>query len=124
MPTVKEMRRLYKDHMNALSESFGRALTPVQLIFFQPEKPPEELYDTAADPHEVNNLASSLQHREVLERMRSALADWQKKTGDLGLIPESELRERMRPGGVWSVTAPPIFGEVNSGQGSSVTIKL
>ena len=45
MPTMQEWRRLYKDHMNALSPEFGRALNATQLLFFQPEKPPEELYD-------------------------------------------------------------------------------
>jgi uncharacterized sulfatase len=28
-------------------------------------------------------------------------------TGDLGLLPESELQERMRPGGRWQTTATP-----------------
>ena len=30
-----------------------------------------------------------------------------KRIGDLGLVPEPELKERMRPGGKWSVTAMP-----------------
>ena len=41
--------------------------------------------------------------------MRQALGDWQKETVDLGFVPEAELRERMRPGGVWvRVTAPAV----------------
>jgi uncharacterized sulfatase len=109
MPTMREWRRRYKDHMNALSPEYGEALTPVQLLFFAPEKPAEELYDLAQDPHEVKNLASSPAHQAVLTRMRQVLDAWQKETGDLGLVPEGDLRERMRPGGVWArVTAPTV----------------
>jgi hypothetical protein len=43
--------------------------------------------------------------------MRQALDDWQKATGDLGLVPEAELRERMRPGGVWERVAAPAVKE-------------
>ncbi len=111
MPILKEMRRLYKDHMNALSPDYGKALNDTQLIFFKPEKPPEELYDTTVDPHEIKNLASSPQHQEVLKRMRGVLERWQKETVDLGLVPEMELREQMRPGGVWQKVAQPVVSE-------------
>lgn len=111
MPTMKEMRRLYKDHMNALDPNYGKAMTPAQLLFFRPEKPAEELFDVSADPHEINNLAGLPQHQEVLNRMRAVLEDWQKKTKDLGLVPELELRERMRPGGVWAKVEKPVLTE-------------
>ncbi len=122
MPILKEMRRLYKDHMNALDPNYGKALNQTQLIFFKPEKPPEELYDTTVDPHEVNNLAGSPQHQEVLKRMRAVLDKWQKETKDLGLVPEMELRERMRPGGVWQKVAQPAVSEQVSGD--SVKLKI
>lgn len=115
MPILKEMRRLYKDNFNALDPNYGKALNETQLIFFKPEKPPEELYDTTVDPHEVNNLAASTQHQDVLKRLRGVLERWQKETKDLGLVPENELRERMRPGGVWQQVAEPIINEA-SGQ--------
>ncbi len=99
MPTMREMRRLNKE---------GK-LTGPQRNFFAPEKPPEELYDTVEDPHEVRNLAASPAHREILERMRRLLEDFMKETGDLGLIPEPELQERMRPGGVWQTAASPVI---------------
>ncbi len=109
MPTMMEMRRLYKDHMNALSPSYGKALDDIQLLFFRPEKPVEELYDTSVDPHEVRNLAGSADHQEILKRMRAELERWMSETKDLGLVPELELRERMRPGGVWvAVEAPEV----------------
>lgn len=122
MPTMKEWRRLYKDHMNALDPNYGKALNPAQLLFMAPEKPPEELYDLAVDPYEINNLAKSPQHQEVLKQMRAALEQWQKETKDLGLVPELELRERMRPGGVWQKVASPTVSE--QVEGSSVKVKL
>jgi len=54
--------------------------------------PAEELYDTQADPHEINNLAESdePEHRKALLRMRAALDTWIVETGDLGRWPEPE----------------------------------
>lgn len=101
MPTMQEWRRLFKDHMNALDPMYGKALSPAQLLFMAPTKPPEELYDVIADPHEIKNLARDAQYQVALQKMRLALDAWQKETKDLGTVPESDLRERMRPGGVW-----------------------
>jgi len=112
MPTMREWRRRYKDHMNAVGPEYGRALNPIQLLFMAPEKPSEELYDLDTDPYEVRNLAGSPEHQSVLARMRQALETWQKETGDLGPVPEAELRERMRPGGVWVRVAAPAVNEV------------
>jgi uncharacterized sulfatase len=120
MPTMREWRRLYKDHMNALGADYGRALSPSQLLFFLPEKPAEELYDVVNDPHEVRNLASSPAHAAVLARMRQALEEWQKETGDLGLVPEEELRERMRPGGTWQRVATPDIAIARQATGTAV----
>jgi N-sulfoglucosamine sulfohydrolase len=122
MPTMKEWRRLYKDHLNALNANYGKALNPAQLRFMAPEKPLEELYDLTADPHEINNLATSPRHQAILKQMRAALDKWRKDTKDLGLMPEMELRERMRPGGVWQKVAAPTVSD--SHDGSSVKVKL
>ena len=122
MPTMKEWRRLYKDHMNALDPKYGKALNPTQLLFMAPEKPPEELYDVIADPHEINNLAALPQHQVTLKQMRTALEKWQKETKDLGLVPELELRERMRPGGVWQQVAEPTVSKNIAG--SVIKVKL
>ncbi|MFN0084562.1 MAG: sulfatase-like hydrolase/transferase [Blastocatellia bacterium] len=116
MPTMKELRRVYKDHMNALGADYGKAMTPAQLLFLRPEKPAEELYDVTADPHEIHDLAASPAHGAVLARMRAALARWQRETKDLGLVPEAELRERMRPGGVWQRVATPAIRETAAGE--------
>ncbi len=85
MPTLVDLRRLHRE---------GR-LDPVQSLWFRPRKPLEELYDTQADPHETVNLAGLPGHRERLRAMRSALEAWQAEVGDLGLVPEPVLHQRL-----------------------------
>ncbi|QDT05924.1 Choline-sulfatase [Rubripirellula lacrimiformis] len=53
--------------------------------------PDEMLYDTEADPFEINNLADSSdpQHQSQLQQMRSALDTWMAETHDRGAIPEA-----------------------------------
>lgn len=60
------------------------------LALMQRKGPCEELFDTQADPHEINNLIDStkLEHREALHRLRSALDTWIVDTGDRGAIAE------------------------------------
>ncbi|MHC4087599.1 MAG: sulfatase-like hydrolase/transferase [Planctomycetota bacterium] len=78
---MKELRRVVKEG----------ALTDTQKLFWQPVKPLEELYDTQADPHEINNLADSAQHRRILERMRKVHRKWMTETRDTGLLPEGQM---------------------------------
>ena len=120
---MREMRRVHKEHFNALSPEYGKAMTEAQQLFFQPEKPAEELYDLSTDPHEVKNLATSEAHQSHLKRLREALDQWQKETKDLGDIPEDELRERMRPGGVWAQASMPKINTTGT-VGVSVTVRL
>ena len=82
-------------------------LTGVQKIWFEPTKPEEELYDTWEDPYHFNNLADDPEYRENLNELRGKLDEWQKQYGDLGLIPEKELAEKMWPGGVQPETGNP-----------------
>lgn len=63
-------------------------LTPVQELFMAPRRPAEELYDLQHDPHEVNNLADSPEHQEVLRELRAKLSTWSRETGDQGRTPE------------------------------------
>lgn len=64
--------------------------------FFSPTKPVEELYDTAADPHELNNLAQDARFAAQLTALRSAHLEWVRDTRDLGLIAEPLLVARER----------------------------
>ncbi len=65
-------------------------LNEVQMAFFGPHKPAEELYDLQNDPHEIHNLASSPRYQQILEEHRQALQTWVKETGDQGQATESD----------------------------------
>ena len=66
-------------------------LNPVQMNWFRPTKPVEELYDLQADPHQLNNLVDQPERAAELLRLRNAMDTWLKESGDLGSIPEKEL---------------------------------
>ncbi len=59
-------------------------LTPWQKEHWFGVRPKEELYDLAADPHQVNNLATDPEHAESLRSHRTILEDWISATGDKG----------------------------------------
>ena len=77
--------------------------------FMASRRPAEELYDTDADPWEIENLAGDPAHSEVLERHRRALDTWQVEAGDLGFVTETEMVARMWPDGVQPTTLGPTF---------------
>ncbi|MXW58982.1 MAG: sulfatase-like hydrolase/transferase [Acidimicrobiia bacterium] len=111
-PIMQEMWRLY-----ASGELEG---PPAQAM--ADKRPAEELYDTEADPHEIENLASDPAYREVLERHRAALEQWQRDVGDLGMMPEDTMVAQMWPGGVQPITDAPKFivlGEEHHGTEAS-----
>jgi len=87
--TMREIRRAEKEG----------TLTEIGKLFSASRKPVEELYDVQADPHEVRNLAGDAKHAGMLGEMREALAQWQRKVGDIGLIPEAEIEIRERAAG-------------------------
>jgi arylsulfatase A-like enzyme len=66
-------------------------LNATQALFAAPAKPIEELYDLAADPHEVNNLAASPAHEPRLVAMRKLVDDWVVATGDQGAVMEDPV---------------------------------
>ncbi|RUL87074.1 DUF229 domain-containing protein [Tautonia sociabilis] len=84
MPTMQDWQRM----------ADAGALTGPPAAFMALEKPAEELYDTEADPFEVNNLAGSPEHRAILERLRAEHRRWQLEIVDLGLLTEADLRTR------------------------------
>jgi N-sulfoglucosamine sulfohydrolase len=77
-PTIWVLRKLN-------SES---KLTPMQARLLAPSRPGEELYDVIADPYEIENLATSPSHSEVLDQLRSVLDAWIVESNDQGRIPE------------------------------------
>ena len=57
--------------------------TPTRRAFDTFADPPEfELYDLKNDPNELNNLAGKADLAEVQQRMKAALEQWRKETGD------------------------------------------
>jgi len=69
-------------------------LSSTQKLLWAPTKPIEELYDTSADPHEVNNLADSASLRKILGRLRKVHLQWMVETHDTGLLSEAEMHIR------------------------------
>lgn len=90
-------RNQYKDgkeigkHMRELFET-GK-LNELQSRFYQPTRPPEELYDVVNDPFEINNLADDPKFEDELKKLRLTLYDWMSDTNDQGLIPEPMLED-------------------------------
>ena len=76
---------------------------PEQSRFFE-TKPFEELYDRAADPWEVNNLADDPAYSDELEELREATLDWQLTIRDAGFIPEAELKKINSSGRIYDFT--------------------
>lgn len=83
-PTAKALRHAREHH----------TLTASQEPFMAHTKPAEELYDVAADPHQLINLAGQSDYRADLERLRSWLSRRLESTGDLGEVSEEVLIER------------------------------
>ncbi len=80
-PTWNLVKRLAKE---------GK-LTPEAALFAAERKPIEELYDLAADPHELNNLARNPAHRETLKELRGLVDGWVRDTNDQGVQGEDPV---------------------------------
>jgi arylsulfatase A-like enzyme len=77
-PTLTVMKELHAK---------GKLSGP-ELLFMQPRKPEEELYDVNADPHEIKNLAGSPEHEGILRDLRGKVQGWIQETNDQGRFPE------------------------------------
>ena len=78
------------------------AATKAQKHFSSANKPIEELYDCDADPDNVRNLIStnlSKETSEILSTLRKELIDYRESVGDLGALPESEMRRWVKTEG-------------------------
>jgi uncharacterized sulfatase len=79
-------------------------LAPGPMTYAAPRRALEELYDTQADPHQLNNLAAESDYQQVLEKLRGELQRWQLSTRDAGLLTEPQMESRLKPGGTpWSI---------------------
>jgi uncharacterized sulfatase len=91
-PTTRIWKRLHDE---------GK-LTAAQNAFWN-TKPPEELYDLQSDADEINNLAASAAHKEIIERFRRAQYDLAQKIRDVGFLPEGELFSRSNGGSPYAM---------------------
>ncbi len=82
-------------------------LTPAQALWFRDSKPGEELFDVVKDPYELNNLADDPAYKDKLMELRAKCQTWVTSFDDTGLMPETELKEKMRPGGKELKVVPP-----------------
>lgn len=78
--TMREWDELYKKG----------SLNEIQQRFFE-EKPVEELYNVADDPHNINNLASQEEYQDILKQMRNVNLNWMIMQRDLGFIQETRI---------------------------------
>lgn len=104
-PIMKELLRLHAEDK----------LNDAQKIWFQNTRPPEELYDCEADPHQINNLAENPAYQNELERLRNRLDVWRTETKDMGDISEYQMKEFNWPGGVQPITSVPHFSPNTEG---------
>lgn len=112
MPDLAVLRPLaFRDAMPTMQEFWrlaqAGALPPAAQRLAASPRGSEELYDTLADPHEIDNLADDPAHRATLVRLRSAIDRWIAQTGDLSAMPERAMIEAMWPGMVQPVTQAP-----------------
>jgi uncharacterized sulfatase len=70
-------------------------LNDAQSKFWQ-TKPAEELYDLNNDRDEINNLAKSKEHEDIIKRLRRAHVKWVKDVRDIGFLPEAEVHSRSK----------------------------
>ncbi len=102
----------YREQMAIMQELLrlneSGELNDYQAQWFRSQKPPEELFDTDNDPHELNNLAADPSYGEKLAELSGEMEAWLGSFEDLGLMPEPELIQRFWPGGVQPETEPPV----------------
>jgi arylsulfatase A-like enzyme len=90
-------------------------LNKTQMRWFN-TKPYEELYDTESDPYQFHNLAANPAFKAKLNQLRSVFEGWMNETGDMHILPEMELRNKMWGGEQEApVTATPQLVKVEGG---------
>jgi len=92
--------RLQQDMMKEMLAMRDKGeLNEVQMKWFVPNKPAEELYDVRSDPYELNNLATDPKQQATLIRLRKEMDRWLVQVNDLGATDEKQLISKMWQGG-------------------------
>ena len=95
-PTTQVWEKLYLEgKLNAVQRKFWET------------KQPEELFDLQNDRDEVNSLANSPAHKEILAKLRQALKEHELRIRDIGLLPEAEIHSRAGNGAPYDVGHDP-----------------
>jgi N-sulfoglucosamine sulfohydrolase len=125
----------YRENMASMQELLRMrdegTLNEVQMQWFRPHKPKEELFDTKNDPHELNDLADDPQYADKLVELRTECERWMGQINDKGFIPEEQLIRQFWPGKVQPITETPSVKIENgkmsitcSTEGASIGYKL
>jgi len=104
-----KFRRNQKGMVDIYKQLEQGKLNEAQSLWFRKQKPPEELFDTNADPHELRNLAQDPQHRQHLLRLRNAVDEFVMEETDWGFLPEPEMIQTFWPGGQQPITLKPVL---------------
>lgn len=103
----------YREQMASMQELLRLrdegGLTPAQAQWFRTSKPFEELFDTQADPHELNNIAHESVHASRVGAMRAEMDRWMSAVNDPGTMPEMDFVSTLWPNHVQPQTAPVTF---------------
>lgn len=84
-PTFPSGEALWQAYENDTLKAHQRQVVTVV-------QPAEQLYDLAADPHQLHNLALDERYAEDLHRLRQVLDQWAAETGDT--VPENPTPDR------------------------------
>ena len=102
----------YRNRHPAMQELWSRAaagsLEGAQTWFAPGPRRAEELYDTQSDPWEIENRIDDPSLREVRDRMRSALDQWQQRHDPWHDVSESDMVRAWHGGGGQPATAEPV----------------
>ena len=100
-----------RDDITALAAA-GKLTSTAQKHYAGPIRAREELYDTANDPHQINNLAADPKQARRIKEMRKLLRAWMLEVKDMGFIPECDLDTRIEGTTAYDLArsdrAPPI----------------
>ncbi|CAM4035759.1 MULTISPECIES: sulfatase-like hydrolase/transferase [Pseudoalteromonas] len=81
IPTMQELLRLKGENK----------LTAEQSLWFREKKDPEELFDLANDPHEINNIIDDPKYAKVVGELRAEMDRWLVDINDDPRVSESQL---------------------------------
>ncbi|MEM1096070.1 MAG: sulfatase [Bacteroidota bacterium] len=100
----------YREQMPIMQELLrmrdAGELDEIQAQWFRETKAPEELFDTQADPYELNNIADDPAMADKLAELSAEMDRWMASTGEPGDMPEIEFLRRLWPDLQQPVTAP------------------